>query len=76
MIWDSNWSANEIDMPSDIQANCIIVYDITGRKLLQSNIINENDDMITLKNKLQHGCYLIQLLDGNRMLSNKKMLVY
>ena len=76
MIWDSNWSANEIDMPSDTQANCIIVYDITGRKLLQSNIINENDDMITLKNKLQHGCYLIQLLDGNRVLSNKKLLVY
>lgn len=76
MIWDPNWSADEFEMPYDNQANCVIVYDISGRKLLQTDIINEEDGMASLKNKLQHGCYLIQLLDGNRVLSNKKMLVY
>ncbi len=75
MIWDPNWSAEEIDMLDNPVANCIIVYDITGRKLLNTNITNEEEGIAVLKSKLQRGCYLIQLLDGNRVLSNKKLLV-
>ena len=75
MIWDPNWSVEAYDMPAANQANCIIVYDLCGRKLLQENIINEEFEIISIKNRLKQGCYLIQLLDGNRVLSNKKLLV-
>ena len=75
MIWDPSWSAEEIDTPASFQANRVIVFDISGRKLLESNITNEEEEIASLKNKLQRGCYLVQLLDGNRVLSNKKLLV-
>lgn len=75
MIWDTHWSAEETEMPNDLQADRIVVYDLCGRKLLQSNIMNEEEEMASLKNQLQHGCYLIQLLQGNRVLMNKKLLV-
>ena len=75
MIWDPSWSVDEYDLPTDHQANCMIVYDITGRKLLQTDIINEEEEIASLKNKLQYGCYFIQFLNGNRVISNKKLLV-
>ena len=75
MIWDPSWSADENIVTNDLQPDCIIVYDLTGRKVLQNNIINEQDEIASLKNKLQPGCYLIQLLNGNRVISNKKLLV-
>ena len=76
MIWDPSWSVDAYDTPVPAQADCIIVYDMCGRKLLQTNIINEEEEMASLKNQLQRGCYLIQRLDGNRVLSSKKLLVY
>ncbi|MCR4847803.1 MAG: endonuclease [Bacteroidales bacterium] len=75
MIWDPSWSADENFATNDLQPDCIIVYDLTGRKVLQTNIINEQEEITSLKNKLQPGCYLIQLLNGNRVISNKKLLV-
>ena len=76
MIWDPHWSADEYVLPNDIQADCIIVYDISGRMLLKKSVMNEEEEMVSLKNQLQRGCYLIQLLGGNRVLSSKKLLVY
>ncbi len=75
MIWDPSWSADENLVTNDLQPDCIIVYDLTGRKVLQTNIMNEQEEIASLKNKLQPGCYLIQLLNGNRVISNKKLLV-
>ena len=75
MIWDPSWSADENIATNDLQPDCIIVYDLTGRKVLQTNIINEQEEIAFLRNKLQPGCYLIQLLNGNRVISNKKLLV-
>ena len=76
MIWDPNWSADEYWTTIETQANRIIVYDISGRLVLQNDITNEEEEIASLKNKLQRGCYLIQLFDGNRVLSHKKLLVY
>ena len=75
MIWDPHCGVDEYELPTDHQANCMIVYDITGRKLLQTSIINEEEEIASLKNKLQSGCYFIQFLNGNRVISNKKLLV-
>ena len=75
MIWDPSWSTDEYEAQNNHHANCIVVYDISGRKVLQENITNEEDEIASLKNRLQRGCYLIQLLDGNRVLSNKKLFV-
>ena len=75
MIWDPYWNADEFEVQNNSQPNCIVVYDLTGRKVLQTNIINEEEEITSLKNRLQQGCYLIQLLDGNRVISNKKLLV-
>ena len=75
MIWDPNWSADENLVTNDLQPDCIIVYDLTGRKVLHTNIINEEEEIVSLRNRLQPGCYLIQLLNGNRVISNKKLLV-
>ena len=75
MIWDPNWSADENLVTNDLQPDCIIVYDLTGRKVLHTNIINGEEEIAFLRNKLQPGCYLIQLLNGNRVISNKKLLV-
>ena len=75
MIWDPNWSADEYGVPTASHADRIIVYDLCGRKLFENNIINEEDEISSLKNKLNQGCYIIQLIEGNRVLSNKKLLV-
>ena len=75
MIWDAHWSADEYDSENDLQPDCIIVYDLTGRLVLRSNIMNEEEEVASLRNKLQRGCYFVQLLNGNRVISNKKLLV-
>lgn len=75
MIWDPNWSVDEYNTSAELQPDQIIVYDLCGRKLLQTNIINEEEEIASLKNKLQHGCYFLQILSGNRVLTNKKLLV-
>lgn len=75
MIWDPNWSADEFDLPDGTQANGIVVYDLSGRKLLQSNVTNIDDEILSIKNRLRHGCYLIQIMDGNRVIMNRKLLV-
>ena len=74
MIWDANWSVEEHSF-NETRANRVVVYDLCGRKLLQNNIVSEEDAILSLKNQLQQGCYLIQLFEGNRLLSNKKLLV-
>ena len=75
MIWDPEWSVDEYNTSAELQSDQIIVYDLCGRKLLQTNIINEEEEIASLKNKLQQGCYFLQILSGNRVLANKKMLV-
>lgn len=75
MIWDPHWSVDENDPANDVQADRIAVYDMTGRLLYQNNTINVDEDISSLKNKLKHGCYIVQLMSGNRVLSNKKLFV-
>ena len=75
MIWDPTWSADEFEAPTTTQANRIVVYDLMGRKLMQSDITNEEEGLISLRNRLQQGCYLIQLYDGDRVIISKKLLV-
>ena len=75
MIWDPTWSADEYETPTAPQPDQVIVYDLSGRKLLQSDIRNKESETLQLKNKLQRGCYLIQYIEGNRVIKNEKLLV-
>ena len=75
MIWDPSWSVTEQPEQHELKANRIAVFDIMGRKLLQFDITNEDDELLNIKEQLQHGCYIIQYLDGNRVIENKKLLV-
>ena len=60
MIWDPSWSVTEQPDPNEPKANRIAVFDIMGRKLLQFDIANEDDELLKIKEQLQHGCYIIQ----------------
>ncbi len=73
MIWDPTWSVDENQTWG--RADRLVVYDLSGRKLLQENVINEENAVSSVKNKLKQGCYLLQLLDGNRILTSRKLLV-
>lgn len=73
MIWDPTWSVNENHAWG--RADRLVVYDLSGRKLLQENIISEGDAVSSVKSKLKQGCYLLQLLDGNHVLTSRKLLV-
>lgn len=73
MIWDPSWSVDEAALP--VAAEWMVVYDLSGRKLIQSNVSNEQDATMKLKNELKHGCYLLMLLDGNRVVVRRKLLV-
>jgi endonuclease I len=73
MIWDPTWSAAEAQ--NELKADRLVVYDLSGRKMLEKNIVNEHEAVSYVKNKLKQGCYLLQLLDGNRVVMNRKLLV-
>ena len=76
MIWDPTWTVSDHFVEqNEAQASQIVVYDLTGRKLLQLNINNESEINTLLNDKLNQGCYLIQYIDGNRVIKNKKLLV-
>ena len=75
MIWDATWSADEYVAPGQPRFDRIVVYDISGRKLLDISDINENDYTSYLKHFLKQGCYIVQLIDGRRVIENKKLLV-
>ena len=75
MIWDPSWSLIDYPEQNDTTVKRVMVYDITGRILLQSDINNEADFEVSLKEKLHQGCYIIQYLDGNRVIKNRKLLV-
>ena len=75
MIWDPSWSVTEQPEQNEPRANRVAVYDIMGRKLLQLDITNEDDEILNIKEQLHQGCYIIQYIDGNRVIKNKKLLV-
>ena len=75
MIWDPHWSTDEYVVPSEVRADRMVVYDLCGRKMLQTNIMNEEEEITSLKYKLQQGCYIIQIMQGNRVIKNRKLLV-
>ena len=75
MIWDPTWSADEHENPTDLHADQIKVYDISGRKLIQNNNIKNDNEIIEIQKKLKQGCYLIQYIQGNRVIKNEKLLV-
>ena len=73
MIWDPSWTLEENQ--EQAHADGMVVYDLTGRKLFQSNINNEEEAIASMKSKLKQGCYMLLLLDGNRVVTRRKMLV-
>ena len=75
MIWDPTWSLTEYPEQNESTPNRVVVYDLTGRILLQTNINNEDDVDVLLKEQLRQGCYILQYLDGNRVIKNRKLLV-
>ena len=75
MIWDPYWSVDEYNTSNQVRADRIIVFDLSGRKLYETNINNEDDEIVSLQNKLQRGCYLIQYVGGNSVIKNRKLLV-
>ena len=75
MIWDPNWSVTEQIDSNKPKANGVVVYDLLGRKMLQFDINSEEEAVSKTKEKLPHGYYLIQYLDGNRVIKNRKLLV-
>jgi endonuclease I len=75
MIWDPTWSVTDFPEQNEAKANRVLVYDLTGRLLLQTVIDNEDEIDIVLKERLHHGCYILQYHDGNRVIKNRKLLV-
>lgn len=75
MIWDETWSADEHVASNKPRIDRVIVYDISGRKLLDLNNTNTDDYITYLSNHLKQGCYIIQLVSGHRVIENKKLLV-
>lgn len=73
MIWDPSWTLEENQ--EQAHADGMVVYDLTGRKLFQSNINNEEEAITSMKSKLKQGCYILLLLDGNRVVTRRKLLV-
>jgi hypothetical protein len=73
MIWDPSWTLEENQ--EQAHADGMVVYDLTGRKLFQSNINNEEEAVASMKSKLKQGCYMLLLLDGNRVVTRRKLLV-
>lgn len=75
MIWDETWSVNGYAEQNESTANRVVVYDLTGRVLLQMNVNSEKETEIDLKEKLRQGCYFLQYLDGNHVIKSRKLLV-
>lgn len=75
MIWDPSWSVTEQPEPNEPSASRVVVYDLTGRKLLGLDINNEDNIDAILNQRLQQGCYLLQYTDGHRVIKNRKLLV-
>ena len=75
MIWDSHWSADEYDATEELHADRVVVFDLSGRKLLEKRIINEESELLEIKEQLRHGCYILQLFNGNRVIKHQKLLV-
>lgn len=75
MIWDPSWSVTENPEPNEPSASRVVVYDLTGRKLLGLDINNEDNIDAILNQRLQQGCYLLQYTDGHRVIKNRKLLV-
>ena len=73
MIWDPTWSVKEDPISEEVDG--MIVYDLCGRKVLQKNIDNVGLETLSLKNELKQGCYLLMLLEGNRVVARRKLLV-
>ena len=75
MIWDPTWSIDDHQEQDNPTASRMVVYDLTGRKVLEMNIESEERSNILLNNKLKQGCYLIQYIQGSRVIKNEKLLV-
>ena len=73
MIWDPTWSV--LEEASQTKADVVVLYDISGRKLLQTDITNVDEVAMSLRNKLKQGCYLLMFMDGNRVVERRKLLV-
>ena len=75
MIWDPSWSIADHQEQNDPTPSLMVVYDLTGRKVLEMAVENEENESILLNNRLKQGCYLIQYINGNQVIKNKKLLV-
>ena len=75
MIWDPTWSVTEHPEANEPSVNRMVVYDLLGRKLLEMDVDHEDAACMVLSQRLQQGCYLIQYLDGNQVIKNRKLLV-
>ena len=75
MIWDPSWSIADHQEQNDPTPSLMVVYDLTGRKVLEKAVENEENESILLNNRLKQGCYLIQYINGNQVIKNKKLLV-
>ena len=53
----------------------VMVYDLSGRLLLQMHVENDEMPSLILPNDLQSGFYLLRLCDGNSVVTNKKLLI-
>ena len=75
MIWDPSWSIADHQEQDNPTASRMVVYDLTGRIVMDLNIESEESNNIILNNKLKQGCYLIQYIEGSRVIKNEKLLV-
>lgn len=75
MIWDPSWSIADHQEQNDPTPSLMVVYDLTGRKVLEMAVENEENENVLLNNRLKQGCYLIQYISGNQVIKNKKLLV-
>ena len=57
------------------QVDQVAIYDLSGRLLLQLHVTSDEIPTLTLPNELQSGFYLLRLIDGNRVVMNRKLLI-
>jgi endonuclease I len=76
MIWDPHWGMDDhFEEQNVAKADHVVVFDLMGRKLLQTDLKEGDDYNMLLSEKLNHGCYLLQFFSGSRVIMNRKLLV-
>ena len=66
----------EVSIPDDVQSAFIYVYDLTGKKLQQVDIVSRGKQAITINaSSLTDGMYLYSLIADGKVVETRRMIV-